>query len=79
MIRKYTDKFVEKQDKLKKKYAKKPPEDYSQIVKDALKLVVEKEGDEIKDGEPDYNKIHTINDGDYQGTLLFIIPIMFCE
>lgn len=25
-------------------------------------------------GEPDWENIHTINDGDYQGTLVFLVP-----
>ena len=46
-----------------------PPGSYGQVLEGLLRtLFPDKEY-----GEPDYSRIHTIDDGDYQGTLLFII------
>lgn len=39
---------------------------------DIVKAVIEGISDDY--GDPDPENIHRINDGDYQGTLLFIIP-----
>jgi hypothetical protein len=44
--------------------------DYEEIVREVIKVL----GDEDRYGTPDPEHIHIINDGNYQGTLIFVIP-----
>jgi hypothetical protein len=46
-----------------------PPGDYQQVMEGLLKVLFPKK----EYGEPDHTRVHTIDDGHYQGTLLFII------
>ena len=46
---------------------------YTKILKVALKAMFEDDYDEYY-GYPNYENIHVIDDGDYQGMLLFIVP-----
>ena len=46
---------------------------YTKILKVTLEAMFEDDYDEYY-GYPNYENIHVIDDGDYQGTLLFIIP-----
>ena len=46
---------------------------YTKILKVTLKAMFEDDYDEGY-GYPDYENIHVIDDGDYQGTLLFVVP-----
>jgi hypothetical protein len=45
-------------------------ESYHQILRHTLSLMYP----DREYSEPDWEKIHVIDDGDYQGTLLFLIP-----
>lgn len=67
MIQKFIDKFMENKHVLQKKFSKKHPDDYIDIVR----AVVEILHDDY--GTPDPERIHEINDGEYQGTLTYII------
>ena len=70
MIQVFVDKFMARREALRKKFVKKHPESYEDIVKGVVLLLA----DEDEYGEaPDPERIHAINDGDYQGTLLFVI------
>jgi hypothetical protein len=46
-----------------------PPSAYVDIVKAVIKLVSEPDGY----GEPDPERVHEVDDGDYQGTLVYVI------
>lgn len=63
MIQKFIDAFMSKREELKAKYKLAHPIGYVDIVKDVITII----------SDPDPERIHTIDDGDYQGTLLFII------
>jgi hypothetical protein len=68
MIKEFVKLFNEKKEVLKNDFSYKHPEDYEEIVKKVISI--------LNDGSysyPDSERIHVINDGDYQGTLLFVI------
>jgi len=71
MIQKYVDRFMAGQESLRAAFAAKHPAvNYAEIVKQVVTVLRE---DEYED--PDPERIHTIDDGDYQGTLLFVIGV----
>ncbi|HWE83272.1 MAG TPA: hypothetical protein VG265_16595 [Gaiellaceae bacterium] len=69
VIQEFVDRFIAAQPALVERYATTKPESYAQIVKDVVELV----RDESDDETPDPERIHEIDDGEYQGTLLFVI------
>ena len=69
MIEKFTKRWFERKDSVQEKFEAKLPSSYSDIVL----AVVEMLNDEDEYGSPDPSRIHEINDGDYQGTLLYVI------
>ncbi len=70
MIQKFVDKFMEQEQVLENIFAEKHPKDYKEIVKAVISIIAKGE-DEC--AVPDPERIHEIDDGDYQGTLLFVI------
>ena len=68
MIQDFVERWEAKKDELKKKYSEEAPSAYFHIVKDVVSLL---SSDDY--GSIDPKRIHTIDDGDYQGTLLFVI------
>ncbi len=71
MIKKFIERFEASKPKLEAKFREKCPEHYAAL----LRLVVElldSEDDEYK-SKMDPERIHKIDDGNYQGTLLFLI------
>lgn len=70
MIQEFVDKFIASEHDIKAKFAEKHPDSYQDIVR----LVIETISADTSDYDsPDPDRIHTINDGDYQGTLVFVI------
>jgi hypothetical protein len=53
-----------------RKFSEKHPADYDEIVKAVIECVTVEDYDEFR---PDPERIHKIDDGDYQGTLLFVV------
>ena len=72
MIQEFVDAFMKNKESCKTKLQEKHPDDYQDIVRIVIETINEKEGPSY--GEPDSSNIHIIDDGEYQGTLLFIIP-----
>lgn len=70
MIKEFVEIFMNKKDHLRKVFEEKHPSDYIDIVKTVVKLLNENLSCYEK---PDPDRIHEINDGDYQGTLVYII------
>jgi hypothetical protein len=68
MIQLFVDRWMAKQEEVRAKFAAKHPDDYKGIVR----TVVEAIGADGYD-DPDPERIHQIDDGDYQGTLVFVI------
>ncbi len=69
MIQEYVDAFMAKKPELENSLREKRVEDY----KDLVTRVIVAIQPEDSCGHPDPEKIHEINDGDYQGTLLYVI------
>lgn len=70
MIQEFVDIFIKNKEVLKEQYRRKFPGSYTEIVKSVIELLTDR--DEYC-GVPDPNRITVIDDGDYQGTLLYII------
>lgn len=68
MIQKFVDNFMERKHILAEKFSEKHPNSYEEIVKAVVELIKDDEYD-----FPDPERIHVIDDGDWQGTLLFVI------
>lgn len=68
MIEEFTKKYFANLQVLKEKFQKKHPEDYKELVKNVIEILTDDSYDAI-----DPERIHEINDGDYQGTLVYVI------
>jgi len=71
MIHKFVARFMDGKAELRNQFKENEPTQYKDIVKAVITLVRDEDDYEYN---PDPNNITIINDGDYQGTLLFIIP-----
>lgn len=60
--------FMSKQDALRLKFSAAHPAEYIDIVRSVVELF-----DDGDYGTPSAKRIHQIDDGDYQGTLVFVI------
>lgn len=69
MIQEFVNTFMAKRGELEKVFSKKHPEEYKDVVKAVVNLFY----DENEFDKPDPSRIYEIDDGDYQGTLVFII------
>jgi hypothetical protein len=69
MIDSFVRQYVSEKSKLEYLFRKKHPDDYMEIVKGVVRLL----GDEMEFDIPDPERIHLIDDGDYQGSLIFVI------
>lgn len=69
MIQTFVDRFMEAKPRLEGVFAAKHPESYKSIIEAVVTHIRGEDGY----GEPDPKRIHQIDDGDYQGTLVFVI------
>lgn len=69
MIKEFVEKFEENKEVLRKDFLSKHPSCYQDIVESVVKIL---KGAYICES-PDPDRIHQIDDGDYQGTLLYLI------
>jgi len=69
MIKKFVDQFIQNKEKIESVFRGKHPDDYAEIVKIVVSFL-ESDSDY---GCPDPERIHRIDDGDYQGILVFVI------
>ena len=69
MIKEFVDRWDKRKGEIEDKYKENHPEDYAEIVKNVVSIL------EVDDsyGEPSSKTIESIDHGNYQGTLLFII------
>jgi hypothetical protein len=70
MIQVFVDRFMAGKGSLRETWRTAPPKEYADIVKAVIKLVSDDESDY---SVPDPERVHQIDDGDYQGTLVFVI------
>jgi hypothetical protein len=71
MIPELAERFQEKHEAILECFKGKHPQTYQVVLEETLKVMF---GDDGEYGTPDYNHVHEIDDGDYQGTLVFIVP-----
>src|ERR1700681_1318911 len=69
MIAEFVKRFEAKKSELEAKFTAKKPDSYKDIVQAVIEIIA----DEDSYSDPDPSRIHTIDDGDYQGTLVFVI------
>ena len=69
MITEFTDRFIVARPQVGAAFRAGHPDDYKAIVK----LVIETITREDEYDDPDPERIHEIDDGDYQGTLVYVI------
>lgn len=65
------EQFEKNRDEIRKALGDEEHNSYGDLLKIALKTM---QDEEDSYGDPDPDKIHEIDDGEYQGTLLFIVP-----
>ena len=71
MIQKFVERFMESKPEIEKQFTEKHPENYEDIVRIVVEALYDQDDEYNK--TPDPKRIHRIDDGDYQGTLIFII------
>lgn len=71
MIKEFATKFVEVRPAIEARFMLAEPDGYEDILKVALEKMFGTEN--TWDESPNPNAIHAIDDGNYQGTLLFVI------
>lgn len=69
MIQEFVDRFIAAKPRLMDEFSKRHPEDYKEIVRAVVSTLSSEDG--WRDPDPD--RIHQIDDGEYQGTLVFVI------
>jgi hypothetical protein len=75
MIQTFIDRFEARKEEIRATFTLKQPTSYEEIVKAVVRVLAD-------DGEyetPDPERIHSIDDGDYQGTLVFVIAGSGCQ
>ena len=70
MIQEFVDRFMAKKPEMEAVFSEGHPEDYKAVVKAVVQTVA---GDGYGYGHMDAERIHQIDDGDYQGTLVYVI------
>lgn len=71
MINEFIKRLFENTKQLENKFRLKHPDDYKELVKWVIESITLDEGYNLC---PDPEIIHEINDGNYQGTLVYLIP-----
>lgn len=69
MIQAFVNEYMKNKELVREAFSAKHPENYEDIIR-----IVWQYASELDTSLPYTGKIHTIDDGDYQGTLLFLIP-----
>lgn len=72
MIMEFVDRFEINKRRLEEKLRLKHPRSYTELVRATIETITSKEYDAFA---IDPERIHVIDDGNYQGTLVFVIPI----
>jgi hypothetical protein len=67
MIQDFIDRYMNKKHLLRQAFEKAHPDSYKTVVRGVIKILSENHDD------PDPERIHEIDDGNYQGTLVYVI------
>lgn len=73
MIQKFVDRFLARRDELKAKIAENPPSRYIDLVKLVIATISDDSEEAYFNDTPDPDRIHEVDDGHYQGTLVYVI------
>ena len=75
MITEFIDKFQEIKPRLLEQFSDREPDNYEDIFKQTIKMMFEESADDYYSNSeiPDFQSITVIDDGDYQGTLVFVV------
>ena len=68
MIQEFVDRFMARKERLENMFSSHPV-NYAEIVKNVVTVITNKDDYD----EPDPDRIHEIDDGEYQGTLVYVI------
>jgi hypothetical protein len=71
MIKSFVETYMSHKNEFEELFSENHPKNYAEIVKGVVG-VLSKYHDSYE--KPDHTNIHEIDDGDYQGTLLYVIP-----
>lgn len=71
MIEAFINAWEARKHEVQAKFEAKHPDDYKEVVRNVIEILGN--GDRYSDYSPDPSRIHQIDDGDYQGTLVFVI------
>lgn len=71
MIKEFVDAFDKRKGEIRAKWRSERPSGYADIVRAVVEILSDPDG--LWPDEPDPERIHQIDDGDYQGTLVFVI------
>ena len=71
MIQEFVDRFMANKDALASSFTE-HPDDYKSLVKKVIAVITDEDSSWGSE-RPDPERIHAIDDGDYQGTLVFVI------
>ncbi len=72
MIKEFVDAYMENKEALRAVFSAAHPSTYTDIVKSVVQILSNCAGPDWAD-RPDPERIHVIDDGDYQGTLVYVI------
>lgn len=75
MIKEFIERFQEIKPALLEQFSKEEPESYEDIFKQTIKMMFENSEDTYSSNSetPDPERITVIDNGDYQGTLVFVV------
>lgn len=78
MVKEFVDAFMDGKGRLREKFCERLREDaygidYDFLVKSTFETIESSTGDRYRD-KPSADLIHCIDDGNYQGTLVYVIP-----
>ena len=77
MIQVFVDRFMARKEKLRNLLSKRP-DSYKEILESLIEVISDGE-DGTYGEEPDKERIHEIDDGGYQGTLVFVVGACGCQ
>jgi hypothetical protein len=69
VIQEFVKRFEDNRGKLAELFRNKHPDDYNEVVKNVVSIITD--DDEYASIDP--ARIHSVDDGEYQGTLVFVI------
>jgi len=75
MIKKFVERFKDREMEIKARFSENHPSNYMEVVKIVIETL--SRGEDY--GWPDPERIHEIDDGEYEGTLIYVIAKNECH